>query len=161
MIILRYHEIFFRLSAPRYPGMAAGAVSLRKSHDIVILSFCNIVKGQAKWLISIIHKNWISSLYKNGTFFQILEHNIVLLVVVLQRSSFGIHLKSAGEQSKLLSIICLKSACEATIIISLCVVFFLTQAPLNMEAGSEKCCLLLQNLERNIFRVGHKFTKCH
>ena len=63
-------------------------------------------------------------------------------------SSFGIHLKSAGEQSKLLSIICLKSACEATIIIS--VVFFLTQAPLNMEAGSEKCCLLLQNLERNI-----------
>ena len=25
-----------------------GAVSLRKSHDIVILSFCNIVKGQAK-----------------------------------------------------------------------------------------------------------------
>ena len=29
--------------------MAAGAVSLRKSHDIVILSFCNIVKGQAKF----------------------------------------------------------------------------------------------------------------
>ena len=27
--------------------MAAGAVSLRKSHDSVILSFCNIVKGQA------------------------------------------------------------------------------------------------------------------
>ena len=80
------------------------------------------------WLIFIIEKNWISILYKNGTFFQILEHNIVLLVVVLQRSSFGIHLKSAGEQSKLLSIICLKSACEATIIISLCVVFFLTQA---------------------------------
>ena len=31
--------------------MAAGAVSLRKSHDIVILSFCNIVKGQAKYLL--------------------------------------------------------------------------------------------------------------
>ena len=29
--------------------MAAGAVSLRKSHDIVILSFCNIVKGQANY----------------------------------------------------------------------------------------------------------------
>ena len=27
--------------------MAAGAVSLRKSHDIVISSYCNIVKGQA------------------------------------------------------------------------------------------------------------------
>ena len=27
--------------------MSAGAVSLRKSHDIVILSFCYIVKGQA------------------------------------------------------------------------------------------------------------------
>ena len=36
----------FRLSA--CPGMAAGAVSLRKSHDIIILLlFCNIVKGQA------------------------------------------------------------------------------------------------------------------
>ena len=32
--------------------MAAGAVSLRKSHDIVILSFCNIVKGQANHYIS-------------------------------------------------------------------------------------------------------------
>ena len=30
------------------PGMAASAVSQRKSHDIVILSFCNIAKGQAK-----------------------------------------------------------------------------------------------------------------
>ena len=47
MIILQYHEIFFRLTAARCPGMGAGAVSLRKSHDIVILSFCNIVKGQA------------------------------------------------------------------------------------------------------------------
>ena len=36
------------LTAPRCPDMASGAVSLRKSHDIVILSFCNIVKGQAK-----------------------------------------------------------------------------------------------------------------
>ena len=29
--------------------MAAGAVSLRKSHDIVISPFCNIVKGQANY----------------------------------------------------------------------------------------------------------------
>ena len=50
MIILRYHEIFFRLTAPRCPGMATGTVSLRKSHDIIILSFCNIVKGQANYL---------------------------------------------------------------------------------------------------------------
>ena len=40
---------FFRLTAPRCPGMAAGRVSLKKSHDIIILSFCNIVKGQAKY----------------------------------------------------------------------------------------------------------------
>ena len=52
MIILRYHVIIFRLTAPRCPSMAAGAVSLRKSHDIVILSFCNIVKGQAKCLLN-------------------------------------------------------------------------------------------------------------
>ena len=38
---------FFRLTAPRCPSIAAGAVSLRKSHDIVILSFFNKVKGQA------------------------------------------------------------------------------------------------------------------
>ena len=48
MIILQYHEILIRLTAPRCPGMAAGAVSMRKSHDIVILSFCNIVKGLAR-----------------------------------------------------------------------------------------------------------------
>ena len=47
MIILRYQKILIRLTATRCPGMAAGAVSLRKYHDIVILSFCNIVKGQA------------------------------------------------------------------------------------------------------------------
>ena len=35
------------IAAPKCPGMAAGAVSLRKSHDIIILSFCNIVKDQA------------------------------------------------------------------------------------------------------------------
>ena len=42
---------FFRLMVPRCPVMAAGAVSLRKFHDIGILSFCNIVKGQAKCII--------------------------------------------------------------------------------------------------------------
>ena len=50
MIILQYHEIFFRLTVPRCPGMAPGAVSLRKSHDIVILPFSNIVKGQAGYI---------------------------------------------------------------------------------------------------------------
>ena len=60
MIILRYHDIFFRLTAPRCPGMAAGAVSLRKSHDIVILSFCYIVKGQAIWVPD---KNRLSSAF--------------------------------------------------------------------------------------------------
>ena len=33
-----------------------GAVSLKKSHDIVILSFCNIVKGQAKYQIVRTHR---------------------------------------------------------------------------------------------------------
>ena len=40
-------RFFFRLTAPRCPSMTAGTVSLRKSHDIIISSFCNIVKGQA------------------------------------------------------------------------------------------------------------------
>ena len=50
MIILQYNEIFFRLTALMCPGMAAGA-------DIVILSFCNIIKGQANyyWVL-----NWSS-----------------------------------------------------------------------------------------------------
>ena len=40
------------LTAPTaMPGLLS-AVSLRKSHDIVILSFCNIVKGQAKCFLS-------------------------------------------------------------------------------------------------------------
>ena len=51
MIILQYHEIFFRLTASKCPGMAAGAVSLGKSHNIVILSFCNMIKGQANYLV--------------------------------------------------------------------------------------------------------------
>ena len=60
MIILRYHEIFFRLTAPRCPSMATGAVSLRKSHDIRILSFCNIVKGQAKYEKTLVNITCIS-----------------------------------------------------------------------------------------------------
>ena len=34
--------------------MAAGTVSLRKSHDIVILTFFNIVKGQANYTVKFI-----------------------------------------------------------------------------------------------------------
>ena len=34
--------------------MAAGAVSLKKSHDIVILSFCNIIKGQANCHVNLL-----------------------------------------------------------------------------------------------------------
>ena len=41
---------FFQATAPRCPGIAAGAVNLRKANDIVILSFFDIVKGQAKCL---------------------------------------------------------------------------------------------------------------
>ena len=52
-MILQNDDIlrFFQANSKRCPGIAAaGAVSLRKSHDIVILSFCNIVKGQAKYM---------------------------------------------------------------------------------------------------------------
>ena len=38
---------FLRLTAPAAMSGHLGAVSLKKSHDIVISSFCNIVKGQA------------------------------------------------------------------------------------------------------------------
>ena len=37
-------------STSNQPGHL-GAVILKKSHDIVILSFCNIVKGQAKQVL--------------------------------------------------------------------------------------------------------------
>ena len=39
-----------RLTAPAAMPEQLGAVSLKKSHDIIILSFCNIVKGQAKYV---------------------------------------------------------------------------------------------------------------
>ena len=53
MIILQYHEISLWLTGPAAMLGHLGAVSLKKSHDIVILSFCNIVKGQAKYLLMI------------------------------------------------------------------------------------------------------------
>ena len=34
-------------STSSHAGIDLGAVNLKKYHDIVILSFCNIVKGQA------------------------------------------------------------------------------------------------------------------
>ena len=43
---------FLRLTAPAAMPGHLGAVSPKKSHDIVILSFCNIVKGQAKYLFT-------------------------------------------------------------------------------------------------------------
>ena len=39
---------FLRLTAPAAMPGHLGAVSLKKSHGIVILLFCDIVKGQAK-----------------------------------------------------------------------------------------------------------------
>ena len=41
---------FLRLTAPAAMPGHLGAVSLKKSHDIVISSFCNIVEGQAKYM---------------------------------------------------------------------------------------------------------------
>ena len=38
---------FFQADSNKVSGMATGAVSLSQSHDIVKLSFCNKVKGQA------------------------------------------------------------------------------------------------------------------
>ena len=61
-------RFFFRLTAPRCPGKAAGAVSQRKSHDMVISSFCNIVKGQAKYSLIMRDQYWslfsVKSRYK-------------------------------------------------------------------------------------------------
>ena len=49
MIILRYHEIFsgWQHQQPCQDTLVLSA--WKKSHDIVILSFCNIVKGQANY----------------------------------------------------------------------------------------------------------------
>ena len=57
--------------------MAAGAVSLRKSHDIVISSFCNIVKGQAKhmYVFTQTHGNfWQKKLSSDWRHFAILTY---------------------------------------------------------------------------------------
>ena len=60
--ILQYDNIkiswdFLRLTVPAARPGHLSAVSLEKSHDIVILSFCNIIKGQA---------NYAEKLVKNG-----------------------------------------------------------------------------------------------
>ena len=44
---------FLRLTAPAAMPGHLGAVSLKKSHDIIILSFCNILKGQANIVLCI------------------------------------------------------------------------------------------------------------
>ena len=51
MIILRYHEIFsgWQHQQPCRDTFVLSA--WKKSHDIVILSFCNIVKGQARCIL--------------------------------------------------------------------------------------------------------------
>ena len=80
MIILRYHEIFFRLTAPRCPGMAAGAFSLRKSHDIVILSFCKIVKGLQANCIDITKVMTIEVNTKVNIIIVLLNRDVVVLL---------------------------------------------------------------------------------
>ena len=51
------------MTAPKCPGLAAGAVSLRKSHDIVILSFCYIVKARVR-LINDASRNYPFLLFR-------------------------------------------------------------------------------------------------
>ena len=46
---------FLRLTAPAAMPGHLGAVSLKKPHDIVISSFCNIVKGQANYAYTYMH----------------------------------------------------------------------------------------------------------
>ena len=50
MIISKYDEILLRLTAPASMLARLGVVSLKKSHDIVVLSFCNIIKCQANYI---------------------------------------------------------------------------------------------------------------
>ena len=56
-----------------------GAVSLRKSHDIVILSFCNIVKGQARYDPKL-YIDWIFLLKES--FQTILTHSMNLILYI-------------------------------------------------------------------------------
>ena len=53
---------FLRLAAPAAMLGHFGAVSLKKSHDIVILSICNTVKGQAKYLSMLLSTVILSAL---------------------------------------------------------------------------------------------------
>ena len=60
--------------------MAAGAVSLRKSHDIVISSFCSIVKGQANYIPSSyikIVQFWVGN--KSYVFFKITQKSMYFI----------------------------------------------------------------------------------
>ena len=52
-MILRYHEIFSGWQHQQPCRDTLVLLAWKKSHDIVILSFCNIVKGQANYLIDL------------------------------------------------------------------------------------------------------------
>ena len=69
---------FLRLTETAAMPGHLGAVSLKKSHDIVILSFCNIVKGQAKCIL--LH-HYISKLKKQNI---ILGRYYLVIVVVVE-----------------------------------------------------------------------------
>ena len=47
--------------------MATGAVCLKKSHDIVILSFCDIVKGQAIYSFQKMGMTFLGNVLKNSS----------------------------------------------------------------------------------------------
>ena len=59
--------------------MPAGAVSLKKSHDIAILSFCNIVTGQANKIITDDHTTVFFNMHVCQIFSKISLYNANVL----------------------------------------------------------------------------------
>ena len=83
--------------------MTAGAVSLKKSHDIVILSFCNIVKGQANCTTNLVNHllflhsdDIIRLLEQNGRLLHKFFHFVLMISLDLTKSS---EVRKAGDQS--------------------------------------------------------------
>ena len=87
-MILRYHEIFSGWQHQQPCRDTLVLLAWKKSHDIVILSFCNIVKGQAKLIHTYIKLKFLPDYLLGCTTYTITGCNLNYHKISVQCSLF-------------------------------------------------------------------------